>query len=83
MTKTKISLANLQGKLSRTEMKNVLGGVDTMDSNAGLDDSGGGCYKCCPKNSCGSPLCSTGVNVPDGSHADCSANGSDSQVCKC
>ncbi|MEQ1554293.1 MAG: hypothetical protein ABL929_08955 [Ferruginibacter sp.] len=38
MKTQKMSLANIQGKLSRAEMKNIM---------AGSESGGTGCYKCC------------------------------------
>lgn len=39
MKAKKMSLANMQGRLSRSEMKNIMAGSD-----------GTGCYKCCYPN---------------------------------
>jgi len=46
MQTQKMSLANIQGKLSRTEMKNIMAGVETV---------GGGtiCYSATPCNETG------------------------------
>ncbi|MCB0472526.1 MAG: hypothetical protein KDC56_05655 [Flavobacteriaceae bacterium] len=41
MKKEKLNLATMQGKLSRAEMKEIQGGVN---------DDGGGGYKCCWKD---------------------------------
>ena len=40
MQTQKMSLANIQGKLSRTEMKNIMAGVETVGGETG-------CYRCC------------------------------------
>ncbi len=36
MQTTKMSLANIQGKLSRTEMKNIMAGVETVGGENGM-----------------------------------------------
>jgi len=46
MEKTKLSLANVQGKLSRAEMKNVMagsGGAGNACTGKSKDDCSGGC----------------------------------------
>ncbi|MBW7891508.1 MAG: hypothetical protein H3C48_10895 [Chitinophagaceae bacterium] len=62
--------------LTREQLKKITGGEGS--------DSGGGTkkQKCCPKNDCNSPQCSSCVVIPPGHHADCSAN-ANSQVCNC
>lgn len=67
MKKLKLDLQSLNAEvLTRSQLKNVLGG---LGSNPG---SGGGSYKCCPKDQPDSQFCSTCVDVPTGSHAVCS-----------
>lgn len=47
MNKTKMSLANIQGKLSRTEMKQIMAGnLEFDDNSAGCGAFGLSCSKC-------------------------------------
>ena len=53
MQKQKINLANIKGKLSRAEMKNIMaGGKQQLD--CGLQNCGG-CYDNCKCNGANSP----------------------------
>ena len=79
MKKLRLNLQNIEGSpvLTREQLKKVLGGDDPGS------DGGSTRKKCCPKDNCSSAQCSTCVTIPSGSHADCSGNGSNSQVCNC
>jgi len=59
MNTTKMNFANIQGKLSRTEMKNIMAGVETVGGQDCLDKYSYDCSitgntsdKCCTGLSC-------------------------------
>ena len=55
MQTTKMSLANIQGKLSRTEMKNIMAGKNFEDT-----------YKCCEGTECTDCVRSGGITCSAG-----------------
>jgi len=57
MQTTKMSLANIQGKLSRTGMKNIMAGGDETIGGEGDGDL----YKCCIGNECTDCVRSDGI----------------------
>jgi len=71
MKKFKLNLQHLGNAevLTRSQLKNVLGGGALETTNKG------GNYKCCPTGQSDSQFCSSCVYVPAGSHPVC-ANGS-------
>ena len=64
MKSQKMSLANIQGKLSRAEMKNIMAGDGNEDQiGPGDDSSNSGWGTCCtPSGDCGGPGCRQWVN---------------------
>lgn len=62
---TKMSLANIQGKLSRTDMKNIMAGKTsgTCSGSCAVGTTAGTCKVCTETWCAGNCYCSNGIGI--------------------